>query len=381
MRLRPAVPVLPSLLVASRLEPLLLAQPADSRPAALLDEIGAATLVLGTALGGGFLALPHATAPAGCLPATAVLTLCWLFLLLESLLVADLVIDATSEASPGGTPSFDSLGRAAFGDAGGAAVSATFLVLMLTTLVAQIAKASELAGGGAFGAAPRSLRCALLTAPLAALTVGFVASAASLFLASWSRLSRADWSVAAAAAPSLLQLHVRVRRALLGGSVALLAMQLAWSSLGIARLSPPPPRRLAGGGALSSASGAVAACAIATTILGTGRALATPAGRATSGLRSLAAYCICCAIPVLIAARASSAAAFFGAIDLAGAYPVALLWGLLPPLMTLRARSRRSVSLEGMRSFPVALLVGLASLSVAFMGGNAAFDFDISFEF
>jgi len=229
MRLRPAVPVLPSLLVASRLEPLLLAQPADSRPAALLDEIGAATLVLGTALGGGFLALPHATAPAGCLPATAVLTLCWLFLLLESLLVADLVIDATSEASPGGTPSFDSLGRAAFGDAGGAAVSATFLVLMLTTLVAQIAKASELAGGGAFGAAPRSLRCALLTAPLAviarcapprllgrlngALTVGFVASAASLFvrgsqLASWSRLSRADWSVAAAAAPSLLQLHV-----------------------------------------------------------------------------------------------------------------------------------------------------------------------------
>ena len=92
-------------------------------------------------------------------------------------------------------------------------------------------------------------------------------------------------------------------------------MQLAWSSLGIAvsdfggaggaaaalrvdpvdalrlgagplrrlrsssarrqRLSPPPPRRLAGGGALSSASGAVAACAIATTILGTGRALAT----------------------------------------------------------------------------------------------------------
>jgi len=167
MRLRPAVPVLPSLLVASRLEPLLLAQPADSRPAALLDEIGAATLVLGTALGGGFLALPHATAPAGCLPATAVLTLCWLFLLLESLLVADLVIDATSEASPGGTPSFDSLGRAAFGDAGGAAVSATFLVLMLTTLVAQIAKASELAGGGAFGAAPRSLRCALLTAPLA----------------------------------------------------------------------------------------------------------------------------------------------------------------------------------------------------------------------
>jgi len=246
-------------------------------------------------------------------------------------------------------------------------------------------------------------------------------------LASWSRLSRADWSVAAAAAPSLLQLHVycevvptvvellgrdrrRVRRALLGGSVALLAMQLAWSSLGIAvsdfggaggaaaalRVDPVDALRL-GGGALSSASGAVAACAIATTILGTGRALATwcqdalepdqtgatpadqgslrrPAGRATSGLRSLAAYCICCAIPVLIAARASSAAAFFGAIDLAGAYPVALLWGLLPPLMTLRARSRRSVSLEGMRSFPVALLVGLASLSVAFMGGNAAFD-------
>ena len=66
MRLRPAVPLLPSLLVASRLEPLLLAQPADSRPAALLDEIGAreylelvkeARLVRGFNLPGGGLAV------------------------------------------------------------------------------------------------------------------------------------------------------------------------------------------------------------------------------------------------------------------------------------------------------------------------------------
>ena len=32
--------------------------------------------------------------------------------------------------------------------------------------------------------------------------------------------------------------------------------------------------------------------------------------------------------------------AFYGAIDLAGAYPVALLWGVAPPLMALRAIGR-----------------------------------------
>ena len=67
----------------------------------------------------------------------------------------------------------------------------------------------------------------------------------------------------------------------------------------------------------------------------------TPAGRGTSmrGATSLL-YASSICVPTAIATAAGTTAAFFGAIDLAGAYPVALLWGLCPPLMALRLRAR-----------------------------------------
>ena len=41
-------------------------------PPGTADELGAAALILGTAIGGGFLALPYTVAPAGCTPPTVV---------------------------------------------------------------------------------------------------------------------------------------------------------------------------------------------------------------------------------------------------------------------------------------------------------------------
>lgn len=431
-----------------------------SRRVSILDEASAASLLLGTALGGGFLALPHATAPAGCLPSAAVLCGCWLFLLIQSLLVADLVIDH-HEYHNGTAPtaSFDTLGREAFGESGGQAVSTAFLVLMITTLVAQVAKGSELTAGSLLGAPPLA-RCFLIAGSLAAfargaparllglangaLTLGFVGSAACLFqgsthIASWDRLARADWGASWQALPTLLQLHVycevvptvvellefsrrRVRSALVLGSLALLAMQLSWSTLGIAVSDfvggtaagglrvDPVDALLSGGGALSAATTATAACAIATTILGTARALGTwcsdafqPSGGGgleegvtstsngssstadKSGRWALIAFSSCIAIPALIAARASAAAAYFGAIDLAGAYPVALLWGLGPPLMTMRTRARYSVQEGGTAPGTAVsepspwwsggwLLRCLVGLSLAFLASNLATD-------
>ena len=410
------------------------------------DEAGAAALLLGTAIGGGFLATPHATAPAGALPSISVLSACWLFLLVESWLVADLVIDEheqTGEAADdlAGTTSFASLGRRAFGPVGGAAVSCTFLVLMMATLVSQLAKASILLP--AVGPLPASLQCALLAGTLAglascaplravtltngALTLGFLASAGVLLggmlpSAEWTRLVRADWSRAASSIPTLLQLHVyaeivpsvsealghsrtRVRRALLVGSLLLLAVQIGWSTIGLAAIpydgaaaglrTDPVDALLSRGGTVAAATAAAGATAVATTILGTARALYTfcvdafrqsaPVATADQaaeaavadgvrGLRaqwppaSTLAFVSLMALPTLIASRAGAAAAFFGAIDFAGAYPVALLWGLAPPLMCLRLRGSRLSPRKR------AALAALAALAAAFVAVNFATD-------
>ena len=406
----------------------------------LVDEASAASLLLGTALGGGFLALPHATSPAGCLPSAGLLAVCWATLLLESNLVADLVIDYHEATNASRTVSFDTLGREAFGPIGGNLISATFLCLMVTTLVAQIAKGSSLI---TCAWVPAGVRCAILAGLISTfarsaspqllgatngfLTIGFVAAAAALFrgsldVVSWGRLARADWSVCLQAAPTILQLHVycevvpticqllkysrrRVRRAMGIGSVALLTMQVVWSTLGIA-VSPyssgalrtdPVDVLLSTGGALGAATTTTAVCAIATTILGTARAIDTWSkdalrDRATPR-RPLWAFAALIGLPTLIAARTSTAAAYFGAIDMAGAYPVALLWGLAPPLMTLRARGRRgkrSQARGGATSAmdqprdrdrgrarggsSTAVLFGLVALSLSFVGANLVTD-------
>ena len=416
----------------------------------LLDEFSAAALLTGTAIGGGFLALPHATAPAGCVPSSIILLACWLFLLLEALIVADLVVDdALNQSLPNvTTASMATLGRSAFGEVGGQAVSATFLVLMLATLVSQISKGAELISSAI--RLPLFALCGLISASAAAferlcparllggvnaaLTVGFVASTCCLFgegvrVADYSRLARTDWSMCWMSLPTLLQLHVycevvpsicrmlgherrRIRRAIVAGSVALLALQLSWSTLGIAvsdfggALRTDPVEILLSGGrgvALAAATRSTAATAIVTTILGTCVALNTfvadalrPSRTSTrsSGMSArqdvaangtrrgngrLAAifYAACVLTPAAIAASTTSAGAFFGAIDWAGAYPVALLWGLAPPLMALRIRMARHGTSSGVGSrarLSTALYVALAALSAAFVGSNAVTD-------
>jgi len=127
-------------------------------------------------------------------------------LLLESLLISDLVLDhrataaAASDTLSGdsdalATPSFATLGSAAFGAGGGSAVGVTFVVLMITTLVSQLAKGSALLSP--LAGVPSGVRCVLLAGAVGvfgrgssqrllsrvngALALGFLASTASLF--------------------------------------------------------------------------------------------------------------------------------------------------------------------------------------------------------
>ena len=192
------------------------------------DELRAAMLVVGTALGGGFLSLPHATSPAGWLPSSAALCVLSALLLCEAFIVADLVMDSDGSSTQP-TISFATLAESAFGAGGGAVVSTVFVVLMMATLVAQVSRGAAMISAALplpYAAAALTLAAALgafsMAAPPAAigsvngvLASGLLGSTALLVgqglpLAVWSRLGRAEWGACAASLPSLLQLIVYI---------------------------------------------------------------------------------------------------------------------------------------------------------------------------
>ena len=78
--------------------PLLCSASDPSRGPGWADEVAAASLVAGTAIGGGFLALPYTTAPLGFLPSAAGLAACAALLLVQAAVLADVIIDASVES-------------------------------------------------------------------------------------------------------------------------------------------------------------------------------------------------------------------------------------------------------------------------------------------
>ena len=292
--------------------------PALAAPPPPLDEddLSAAALVAGTAIGGGFLALPYTTAPAGAAPSACVLVGCWILLNFQSAILAELLLEESNDSD--GDVSYSSLARSTLGGGGERAVGTLFVVLMVATLASQLSKAGGLvapllglpyAAGVVVVAASLAAFSAANTPRLVSrangvLTAGFAASLAVLCafgarLADPALLVRADWAACPASIPSVLQLLVfceviptlvallgsraRVRRALRLGSTALLAIQLCWSTLGIA-LAPydaaasglaadPIAGLLALSSPVAAAVTALGLCASTTTVLGTNLAL------------------------------------------------------------------------------------------------------------
>lgn len=111
-----------------------------------------AALIAGTTIGGGFLALPTATAPLGALPATIGLFGCWLYLLYCAYALSSTIflIKENSETS-GNTDnpqqlSIFSIVKTCLGSTAGTISALTFVVLMVATLVAQFSKIGILLG-------------------------------------------------------------------------------------------------------------------------------------------------------------------------------------------------------------------------------------------
>ena len=384
-----------------------------------MSSLDACSIIAGTAIGGGFLALPYTTAPAGAAPSACVLVGCWRLLNLQSVILAELLVGESAAKDGDGDVSYSSLARSTLGGGGERAVGTLFVVLMVATLASQLSKAGGLVApllglpyaAGVVGVAASLAAFSAANTPRlvsranGVLTAGFAASLAVLCafgarLADPALLVRADWAACPASIPSVLQLLVfceviptlvallgsraRVRRALRLGSTALLAIQLCWSTLGIA-LAPydaaasglaadPIAGLLALSSPVAAAVTALGLCASTTTVLGTNLALrqffddasaADGPARRRRPARAGAFFALATLVPAL--AAASSADVFYAAIDFAGAYPVALLWLAAPPLMALRRADGASLP-------PRPLLFALVAGALAFVGFNLATD-------
>ena len=120
-------------------------------PAGSTTVASQAALIAGTTIGGGFLALPSATAPCGAAPAAVGLLGVWCYLLGGALSLSEAIFmlkrnDTEAEVED---ISVFSLVRECFGGHAGALCGVLFLLLVKVTLVAQLSKVGALLEGAA----------------------------------------------------------------------------------------------------------------------------------------------------------------------------------------------------------------------------------------
>ncbi|KAK3259491.1 hypothetical protein CYMTET_31514 [Cymbomonas tetramitiformis] len=104
---------------------------------------GAASLVGGTAVGAGILALPAQTQASGFVASSSTLVACWLYMVVTGLLLAEVNLCTLCELGSGGV-SLTSMAQRTLGDLGTNVSVATYLLLHYTLLVAYISKAGGL---------------------------------------------------------------------------------------------------------------------------------------------------------------------------------------------------------------------------------------------
>ena len=107
--------------------------------------LAATSLVTGTTIGAGILALPAVSLPAGTIPSTLVLVACWAYMAASGLLVAEVNLNSIFAS---GRPGFSvlSMTRLYLGEAGGLLSGAAYVFIHDALLVAYIAQ-----GGGVLG--------------------------------------------------------------------------------------------------------------------------------------------------------------------------------------------------------------------------------------
>ncbi|CAH1438433.1 unnamed protein product [Lactuca virosa] len=112
---------------------------------------GAVALIIGTSIGSGILALPQKTSPAGLIPSSISLSLCWGFLLIEALLLVEINVgllkkkkNIVKNENELEVISIRTMAQETLGELGGTIATLTYVFLGYTSMIAYASKSGEI---------------------------------------------------------------------------------------------------------------------------------------------------------------------------------------------------------------------------------------------
>ncbi|KAL9388564.1 hypothetical protein Peur_017169 [Populus x canadensis] len=111
---------------------------------------GAVALIIGTSIGTGILALPQKASPAGVIPSSICMIVCWGFLLIEALLLVEINVGLrrkqgkNEDESELEVISIRTMAQETLGDWGGTLATITYVFLGYTSMIAYSSKSGEI---------------------------------------------------------------------------------------------------------------------------------------------------------------------------------------------------------------------------------------------
>ncbi len=383
---------------------------AESCPLDLHDErasnFEAVMLVVGTTVGGGFLAMPYFAAPTGFLPAVMMSVGAWAVLAASGLMVAETLMHTWARSS-GRAVSLLSATTEYLGKKWGFIAAVSFFVMMNCTLVSQLAKCGALAYFFSNGAVSHMSGAAMTAATIGAVsfsrmaakvnayaTVGIFVSFTAICVFGMANLAPSNlafmnFAAALPALPGLFQLYTygeclptlvdmlrgdrrRIRRVILTGTTVPLLMYTAWLFVALAQngswasSADLAQSMLESGGVLGAATASVAIAASISTLIGGYLALSrfcADALRKKTVAHSKSVISLTLLPSLFFAFKGPEV--YFSALQFSGAVVVIILWGILPPLMA-KALWTREGRFDEIKKSLVYVWTSVASVALGF---------------
>ncbi|KAL0419457.1 UNVERIFIED_CONTAM: Tyrosine-specific transport protein [Sesamum radiatum] len=369
-------------------------------------------LVAGTTVGAGILAIPAVTQEAGFLASAIICILCWIFMVVSGLLIAEVNVNTMCELGSGGV-SLVSMAKRTLGNVGVQVACWSYIFIHYALLVAYVARSSDiltnflgiplwetatlfslLFGGLCYFGSQQ-----IIGAVNGALVVGIIASFTALVVVAsgdlhWDALLQANLEAAPRSIPiialsfrlsecsssSLSNLEgdlSKVRTAIVLGTAIPLALFLVWNAVILGTITTPelgsntlvdPLQQLRStNGVVGPIVDLFSVLAIATSYIGFVLGLSDFLAdllKLPSGWNKPLPYLLTLVPPLILALLDPEI--FYKALDFAGTYGVLVLFGVLPAAMSWSDRYS-----ESSKSPKIPLLVPGGKLTLSLVMGGA----------
>ncbi|KAL8527327.1 hypothetical protein ACS0TY_005264 [Phlomoides rotata] len=370
-------------------------------------------LVAGTTIGAGILAIPAVTQESGFLSSSVVCILCWIYMVVTGLLIAEVNVKTMCELGSGGV-SLVSMAMRTLGNAGVQVACWSYIFIHYALLVAYVARSSEILTNILaiplwetatlfsllFGCLCYFGSQRIIGAVNGALLIGIIASFTALVVVAsgdlhWDALLKANLEAAPRSIPIIALSFVyqnvvpvlctnlegnlsKVRAAVVLGTAIPLVLFLIWNAVILGTITTPemgsgtlgdPLQQLRSlNGVVGPIVDVFSVLAIATSYIGFVLGLSDFLAdllKLPAGENRLLPYALTLVPPLILSLLDPEI--FFKALDFAGTYGVLVLFGVLPAAMSWS--DRYSPSSESLK-MPV--LVPGGKLTLSLVGGGAA---------